>query len=441
MKIFQQTKDNLQNLRENKTSGYEVFFLAIQHMFAMFGATILVPAMTGLDPAVALFTSGLGTLIFHIISQGRVPAYLGSSFAFIAPISAAITKTGIAGAMVGIIGAGVVYIIMAVLIKIIGSGFFKKILSPVVIGPVIITIGLGLAGVAKGWATTKPDIDNFHLTEEILANYTSTNIFLTALITLAVAVIFTIFAKGLFKIIPILMGIIAGYIFAATQGMVNFELILNAPWFSLPNFTFPDFSGSFKALSLVTPIALVTMVEHLGDVVALGRTTNKDYISKPGLHRTLMGDGIATALAGIFGGPPNTTYGENIGVLAITKVFNPLIIQLTALFVLCFSFIGKIGAFIQTIPAPVMGGIAFLLFGLIASIGLRTLNENDVDLGNNRNLVIISLILMIGISGITVSFWGLEFSGMGLAALVGIIINLILPQEEDDEADAVIDEI
>ncbi|MFW6287829.1 MAG: uracil-xanthine permease family protein [bacterium] len=441
MNFIQQTRSNLKDLKSKQFPAYQVIILALQHMFAMFGATILVPALTGLDPAVALFTSGLGTLVFHVINKGKVPAYLGSSFAFIAPIIAAVSDSGVAGAMVGIIGAGVVYIIIAILIKLIGSGFFKKLLSPVVVGPVIITIGLGLAGVAKDWSTTIPDAASFHLTPEVLANYTESNVFITALITLVVAVSFTIFAKGLFKVIPILLGIIAGYIFAATQGMVNFELIQNAPLFSLPNFTFPDFSNSINAISLITPIALVTMVEHLGDIVALGKTTDKDYVKEPGLHRTLIGDGVATALAGLFGGPPNTTYGENIGVLAITKVYNPLIIQLTALFVLCFSFIGKIGAFIQTIPAPVMGGIAFLLFGLIASIGLRTLKEHDVDLSHNRNLVIISIILMIGISGISVSFWKLTFSGMGLAALVGIILNLIFPAAHDEPGEAVIDEI
>lgn len=408
MNFINQTRSNLKDLKENEITVYKRFILALQHMFAMFGATVLVPTLTGLNPSVALFTSGLGTIIFHLITRGKVPAYLGSSFAFIAPIIAAKSQAGTGGVMVGIMAAGLIYVIMAILIKYIGPEFFRKLLPPVVVGPVIITIGLGLAPAAKDMAST-------HL--------------LTATVTLAITIVFSIFARGIFKVIPVLMGIIGGYIFAVTQGLVDFTPVSQAAWFALPEFTVPNFSGSLKAISLIAPIALVTMVEHLGDVLALGTTTKKDFITEPGLHRTLLGDGIATALAGVFGGPPNTTYGENIGVLALTKVYNPFIIEMTALLVLASSFVQKLGVLIRTVPQAVMGGIVFLLFGMIAAVGLRTLIENKVDLSNNRNIIIISVILVIGISNLTINIAGLEFAGMGLAAIVGIFLNLVLPEE------------
>ncbi|MFW6381157.1 MAG: uracil-xanthine permease family protein [Bacillota bacterium] len=407
MGYFQQLGANIQGLKRDNITFDKTMVLALQHMFAMFGATVLVPTLTGLSPSVALFTSGLGTLIFHFITQGKVPAYLGSSFAFIAPIIAAKNQYGTGGVMVGIVTAGLVYVAMSLFIKYLGPEFFRKLLPPVVVGPVIITIGLGLAPTAK-------DMANEHL--------------LTAVVTLLITIAFSIFGRGLFKVIPILMGIIGGYLFAITQGLIDFTTVAEASWLALPEFTLPDFAGGYRAISLIAPIALVTMVEHLGDVLALGKTTKKDYITEPGLHRTLMGDGIATAIAGLFGGPPNTTYGENIGVLALTRVYNPLIIEITALIVLISSFVQKLGVLIRTIPQAVMGGIVFLLFGMIASIGLRTLVENQVDLSNNRNLIIISVILVIGISNITINIWQLEFAGMGLAALVGIFLNLVLPR-------------
>ena len=412
MNIKKQFSENVQDLKENNMTSSKVLMMAFQHMFAMFGATILVPSLTGLNPSVALFTSALGTIIFHLITGAKVPAYLGSSFAFIAPIIAAKSQFGTEGALLGVITVGIIYSIMSLIIKLIGTEFFRKLLPPVVVGPVIITIGLALAPTAK-------DMASEHL--------------LVAAVTLGIAIGFSVLAKGIFKVIPILMGIVGGYTFAAVLGVVDLSPVVNASWFALPDFTFPQISGNLKALSLIAPIALVTMVEHLGDVVALGTTVNKDYIEEPGLHKTLLGDGIATAVAGIFGGPPNTTYGENIGVLAITKVYNPLIIEITAIIVFLSSFIQKLGMLIQTIPTAVMGGIVFLLFGMIASIGLRTLVENNVDLSNNRNLVIISVTLVIGISNLTLSFAGMEFAGMGLAALVGIVLNLILPEDIDSD--------
>jgi len=415
MKILKQSKENLAQLKEDGITRNRLFILALQHMFAMFGSTVLVPALTGLNPAVALFTSGLGTLIFHLITGGKVPAYLGSSFAFIAPIIAAQNQFGRDGAMLGIITVGLVYALMSVVIRMLGTEFFRKLLPPVVIGPVIITIGLGLAPTAK-------DMASEHL--------------LVAFVTLAIAVGVSVFAKGIIKVIPILLGIIGGYTFASFLGLVDFAPVMEASWFALPKFALPTVSGNLRAITLVAPIALVTMVEHLGDVVAISSTVKKDFIEEPGLHRTLLGDGIATLVAGLFGGPPNTTYGENVGVLALTKVYNPMIIQLTAVIVILSSFVQKVGVLIQTIPTAVMGGIVFLLFGMIASIGLRTLVENEVDLSKNRNLVIVSVTLVVGISNLTLSFAGLEFGGMGLAAIVGIVMNLILPAvEKEDEVE------
>jgi uracil permease len=421
MNLLRQTQENINTLKKDGIKKQEVMILALQHMFAMFGATVLVPSLTGLNPAVALFTSGLGTLIFHMITGGKVPAYLGSSFAFIAPIIAAKSQFGTDGAMLGIITVGIVYAVMSFVIRIVGTEFFRKLLPPVVVGPVIITIGLGLAPTAK-------DMASEHL--------------LTAFVTLVIAVSISVFAKGIIKVIPILIGIIGGYIFAAFMGLVDFTPVMEASWIAFPKLSLPEIGGNLRAISLIAPIALVTMVEHLGDVLAISSTTKNDFIDDPGLHRTLLGDGIATLVAGLFGGPPNTTYGENVGVLAITKVYNPIIIQFTAVIVILSSFVQKLGVMIRTIPTAVMGGIVFLLFGMIASIGLRTLVENNVDLSNNRNLVIVSVTLLVGISNLTITAAGLEFAGMGLAALVGIVMNLLLPEanNDNDEESEVLDE-
>lgn len=433
MNFISQTKENLLEIRQNNIQSYQVIILAFQHMFAMFGATILVPLITGLNPAVALFTSGLGTIIFHIITKGKVPAYLGSSFVFVAPLAyliidnASAGAANIPGAMAGVIIVGVIYIIMSLLVKVIGVGFFRRLLPPVVIGPVIITIGLGLASAINSYVSVTPDITE-GLSEAAIA-LKQTQFILTAFVTLAIVISVYIFSKGIFKIIPILIGLIGGYLFAFTQGLVDFTAVQEAAWFAIPEFTFPKFAGNLSAITLIAPLALATMVEHLGDIEAIGRTTGNDFIKKPGLHRTLLGDGIATIIAGLFGGPPNTTYGENTGVLALTEVHNPFIMFLAAIIVFCLSFIGKFGALIQTIPTPVIGGISILLFGLIAAIGLRTLRENNVDLNNNRNLVIISVILIVALSGIEISFWGLSFNGMGLGAIIGVALNLVLPED------------
>lgn len=434
MNFFQQTNENLLEIREKNIPAYQVFMLAFQHMFAMFGATILVPLLTGLDPAVALFTSGLGTIVFHILTKGKVPVYLGSSFVFIAPLASIIlnesgqtVQENIPQAMAGVVVAGLVYVIMAILIKIIGPGFFRKLLPPVVIGPVIITIGLGLSGAIRDYITVPAALAQGLGERELLL--LQSRYVLTAFITLAVVIAVYLLAKGILRLVPILAGLVVGYLFAVTQGLVDFTPVREAAWFAIPGFTFPDFSSGVKAITLIAPLAIATMVEHLGDIEAIGRTTGKDFIKEPGLHRTLIGDGIATALAGFLGGPPNTTYGENTGVLILTKVYNPFVVLLAAILVVCFSFIGKIGALIQTIPSPVIGGISLLLFGLIATVGFRTLKENNVDLNNNRNVVLISVILIVALSGLSINIWKFSFSGMGLGAILGVILNLILPEK------------
>lgn len=400
---------NISSLKQDNLLNHKLLILSIQHLFAMFGSTILIPQLIGLDPSVALFTSGLGTLIFHMITKGMVPAYLGSSFAFVPAILLAQNAVGTRAALTGMAAAGLMYVLIGCIIKKVGIDSFKKLLPPVVIGPVIMLIGLSLAPVAKDMASTH---------------------YLTAVVTLLIAICVSIYSKGVMKITPILTGIIGGYLFSITQGLVDFNVIKEASWLAIPKFQLPQLVGGFKATTLIVPLALVAMVEHLGDVMAISSTAKKDFIKRPGLHRTLIGDGIATIIAALFGGPPNTTYGENVGVLAITKIYNPLIIQLTAVLVILVSFIEKFGVTIRTIPQSVMGGIVFLLFGMIASVGLRTVVENKVDFNNTRNLIIASLILVIGLSGVSLMLFGLEIAGIGLAAIVGIIANLILKDEE-----------
>lgn len=409
--------------------------LGIQHVFAMFGATILVPMLTGMDASTALFTSGLGTLVFQLITKGKVPAYLGSSFAFIAPLIAAKEQFGLVGALSGAFVAGLVYVVIGAIIQRVGIGFIDRFFPPVVVGPVIMTIGLGLAGVARDYSIA-------HLP--------------TALFTLAVVIAVSYYGKGLLKIIPILVGIIAGYAFALfinwrspelglflnSNGESLFTILKNTSWApALPGYLSTLFTNpgatllnpanwQLGAIAMVAPVAVVTMIEHLGDVLTISRTTGQDFVKDPGLHRTLWGDGIATALAALLGGPPNTTYGENIGVLAVTKVFNPIVVRTAAIFVLIFSLFPKVGAFISTMPLPVMGGVTILLFGMIAAIGIRTLVEKQVDLGDTRNLMIASTIIILGISGLEI----FHLKGMGLGAIVGVLLNQLLPERMNQAA-------
>lgn len=398
--------------------------LSLQHLFAMFGATILVPYLVGLSPAIALISSGLGTLAFLLITKFQVPAYLGSSFAFIAPVIAAKAAGGPGGAMVGTFLAGLVYGVVALVISKAGHRWIMNLLPPIVVGPVIIVIGLALSGTAVNMAMNNPATGKYSLLH-----------FSVALVTLAATIIFSIYAKKMLSMIPILAGIIVGYIYALLVGIVDFKPVIDAKWFEMPEFILPFVSYKVKftwdLVLLMVPVAIVTLSEHIGHQLVLSKVVGRDYIKEPGLHRSILGDGTATIISALVGGPPKTTYGENIGVLAITRVYSVYVIAGAAVFAIIFGFIGKITALIGTIPTPVMGGVSILLFGIIASSGLRMLVDSKIDFGNKRNLVISSVILVIGIGGAVIKVSeSLQIQGMALAAICGVLLNLILPGKE-----------
>ncbi len=388
--------------------------LGAQMLFVAFGALVLVPLLTGLDPNVALFTAGFGTLLFQVITKGKVPIFLASSFAFLPPIFYGVKTWGIPGTMCGLAAAGVVYILLSLLIRWRGSEVVSNILPPVVTGPVIMVIGLILAPVAVNMAMGKAGDGSVVLFPEGTALTVS-------LVALGTTVLVSLLGRGVFKLIPILCGIIAGYITALIFGIVDFSAITKAAWFALPNFTMPEWN--LQAIIYIVPIAIAPAIEHFGDILAIGSITGKDYLKEPGIHRTMMGDGIATTMASMLGGPPNTTYSEVTGAVALTKVFNPAIMTWAAITAIALAFVGKVGAFLQTIPAPVMGGIMLLLFGAIMVIGLNTLVKSGEDLMESRNLSIVALILVFGIGGMVLG----HLEGIALCAVAAIILNLILP--------------
>ncbi|MCH4887793.1 uracil permease [Acidaminobacter sp. JC074] len=383
--------------------------LGLQHAFTMFGATVLVPIITGLDVSVSLLLAGIGTLIFHLITKGKVPAFLGSSFAFIAPILAVAESHGLAYARGGIVVAGLIYLILAGLMQIFGTEKVIKFFPPVVTGPIIIVIGLKLAPVAVGMAS-----ENWAL----------------ALIAFAVVTAISVFAKGFLKVIPVIVGLIVTYIVAVIFGQVDFTAVKDAAWIGLPAIELAKFD--LGAILTVAPIALATMVEHVGDVIAIGATVDKNFMEDPGLTRTLTGDGVATAISAMFGGPANTTYSENTGVLALTRVWDPVVMRIAAVFAILLGFIPKLGAIISSIPGPIIGGISIILFGMIASIGARTLVENKVDFNKSRNLIITATIVVLGLGGavfpIEIGEFFVQIEGMALAAIAGIILNVVLPE-------------
>ncbi|WP_377889314.1 solute carrier family 23 protein [Alkalihalobacillus sp. R86527] len=397
--------------------------LSLQHLFAMFGATILVPFLVGLDPAVALASSGLGTLAYLLITRGKIPAYLGSSFAFIAPIISAVSLGGPEGAMIGTFFAGIIYGVVAIAIRAAGLNWLLRLLPPIVVGPVIMVIGLGLAGTAISMAMNNPETEAY-----------SGLHFTVALVTLGVTIAASIFLRGFLSLIPILIGIVSGYTSAYFVGLVDFTPVRDASFFEVPDFIIPfaDYNPaqvfSWEILFVMVPIALVTIAEHIGDQMVLSKVAGRNFLKTPGLHRSILGDGVATMIASFLGGPPNTTYGENIGVLAITRVFSVFVIGGAAVLALIFGFIGKVSALISTIPTAVMGGVSILLFGIIASSGLRMLIDNKIDLGEKRNLIISSVILVIGVGGAFIQVTEeLQIAGMALATIIGIILNLVLP--------------
>ena len=406
--------------------------LAMQHVFAMFGATILVPitvnAAAGtevLSIPVALVTSGIGTLIYILCTKAKSPVYLGSSFAFIAPITAAYLKGGISGAMTGIMVVGLIYVIVAILIKFLGKNWIDKILPPVVIGPMIMIIGLGLAPTA---------ISQIGLSAEVI----EWRGVIVAIITFLVTAIVMVRGKGFIKIIPFLVGIVVGYVSAVLLGLVDFQPVLDAAFFSLPNFIIPfvNYIPNFGAILTIAPIALVTMAEHIGDHTALSAITGKDLLKDPGLDKTLLGDGLATFVAGMLGGPANTTYGENTSVVGMTKIASVWVIGLAAIFAIILGFLGKFTALVSTIPACVLGGVSLLLYGFISVNGLKVLIQNQIKSGKTKNIVVASTMLVLGLGGAAISFssgdFSITISGMSLAAIIGILINLLLPEEKTE---------
>ena len=402
--------------------------LSIQHLFAMFGATVLVPFLVGLSPAVALVSSGLGTLSYLLITKGQIPAYLGSSFAFIPPIIAAKALGGPEAAMIGCFAAGLIYGIVALIIQKVGLRWLMNLLPPVVVGPVIIVIGLSLAGTAVDMAMYDPQ-----------KNYSVTYIII-ALITLAVTIICNVFFKGFINLIPILMGIIVGYSCSAVAGIIDYEPIKSAQWWEMPKFMFPYITYtptfSWEVIAIMVPVAVVTLSEHIGHQMVLSKVVGRNFLEEPGLHRSILGDGAGIMIGSLIGGPPLTSYGENIGVLTMTKAFSVYIIGGAALTAIIFGFNGKISAVISSIPTAVMGGISILLFGIIASSGLRMLIDNKVDFDKKRNLMIASVILVLGIGGAFVQLSKtVSLSGMALSAIVGILLNLILPDREKISGD------
>lgn len=391
-------------------------FVGLQMLFVAFGALVLVPLITGLDPNTALLTAGIGTLLFQLCTGRQVPIFLASSFAFIAPIQYGVQHWGVPSTMGGLACAGLVYVVLSALVKWRGAQIMDRIFPPVVVGPVIIIIGLGLAPVAVDMAVGK----NMQIEQNLAI--------LVSMVTLVTTVIVAVFAKGLMKLIPIMFGILVGYLLSLYLGLVDFTKVYEASWFAIPTLTTPQFN--LEAILYLLPIAIAPAVEHVGGIMAISSVTGKNFLQKPGLHRTLLGDGIATSAASLLGGPPNTTYAEVTGAVMLTKNFNPKIMTWAACWAIAISFCGKVGAFLQTIPDVVMGGIMMLVFGSIAAVGMSTLIKAKVDMGEARNLVIVSVVMTFGIGGMFINLGEFSLKGISLCAIAAIIMNLILPKEK-----------
>ena len=401
--------------------------IGFQQMFVMFGATVLVPLLTGLDMGVTLFTAGIGTLLFHIITKFEVPVFLGSSFAFIPGIIAVSTAKGgsLPEALGGIVIAGLVYIVVAIIFRFINVRTLHKILPPFVTGPMIILIGLILAPVAISNAN---GTNSVAIVEMIGVN----GCWFIALFTFAVAVFVKIFfekvGQKFLSMLPVLIALISGYLLSIILGVVEFTSINEAAWFGLPKFSLPVFST--RAISIIVPISIVTIVEHFGDILAIGNVVGKDFFKEPGIHRTLMGDGIATSLSAMIGGPANTTYSENTGAVALTGNYNPIIMRIAAVCAITLSLVPKFTSIISTIPGPVIGGISILLFGMISSIGIKNMIDNKVDLTDPKILMISAAMLVLGLGGAKFTIGNFELEGLGLAAIVGVLLNIILNFKE-----------
>jgi uracil permease len=396
------------------------YLLGAQHVLAMFGATVLVPFLTGLNPSLALLTAGIGTLIFHFCSKKIVPVFLGSSFAFIGAIQLVLKNQGIAYVKSGVICAGLVYIIMAGVVLKFGVEKVKSFFPPIVTGPIIMVIGLRLSPVALG------------MMGYANSTFDKKSLLVSGIVVLSM-IIFSVLGKGFFKLVPILISVAIGYLISIPMGMVDFTPVINAKWIGLSSDAMKDLLTApiftIESILAIAPIALVVFIEHIGDITTNGAVVGKDFFKEPGVHRTLLGDGLATALAGLLGGPANTTYGENTGVLAVTKVYDPSILRIAAWYAIGLSIIGKFGAILQTIPVPVMGGVSIILFGMIASVGVRTLIDAQLDFAHSRNLMIAAVIFVFGIAvGDIVLGSSLSISGLTIAAILGITLNKILPE-------------
>lgn len=435
--------------REKQPTDYALRFrdclLGAQMLFVAFGALVLVPLLTGLNANVALFTAGAGTLVFQLVTRGKVPVFLASSFAFIAPIIYGVQQWGIPATMCGLLAAGLLYILISLMIKVFGTEVLHKILPPIVTGPVIMVIGLVLAPVAVHMASGRTGDGSAWLVPETTA-------LIVAGVALATTVIVSLLGKGLFRLVPILCGIAAGYVCAlvldlsglsasiqlafdpgslqnwTAPTMISMQTVAQAPWLAFPDFSLPVWN--LEAVLFIVPVAIAPAIEHFGDVLAIGGITGKDYVKDPGIDKTLMGDGLATSLAALLGGPPNTTYSEVSGAVALTRSFNPAIMTWAAITAMLLAFIGKLGGFLGTIPVPVMGGIMVLLFGAIAVIGINTLVRAGTDLMHPRNLTIVAIILVFGIGGMNFDLAAVKLGGIGLAGVVGVILNLFLPGRE-----------
>ena len=420
------TKANLLFDVHEKPAPFQGILLSFQHVFAMFGATILVPLILGMPVSVALFASGIGTLIYQVATQFKVPVYLGSSFAYISAMALAIKEMGgdISAAQTGIFFVGLIYVLIAGLVKAIGTKWIDTLLPPVVIGPMIIVIGLGLANSAVTSAGFVADGDWKNV--------------VVAIVTFLIAAFVNTKGKGFAKIVPFLIAIIGGYIVALLLGLVDFTPVLEAAWFELPGFYLPFETGVFKSYNFyfgpemvaILPIAVVTVAEHIGDHTVLSQICGRQFLKNPGLSRTLIGDGVATAVSALIGGPANTTYGENTGVIGMTRIASVSVIRNAALIAIAFSFLGKFTALISSIPSAVLGGMSILLYGVIAPNGLKVLIESRVDFGQVRNLIVASSMLVLGLGGAVLNIGAITLSGTALSAIVGIILNLVLPKAE-----------
>ena len=383
----------------------------VQYLFVAFGATVLVPLLVGLDPSTALFSAGVGTLIFHLVTKGKVPIFLGSSFAFIAPIVSATELYGLSGALFGCLGVSAVYLVMSLLIRLFGLRFISRLFPPVVIGPIIMLIGLSLSGSAVKMAQSN---------------------WLLAVVSLSTAIIVTLYARGIARLIPIFLGIIIGYVADLLFFEVDLAPIASAPWFSLPKVILPE-TFSWQPILFMIPVAIAPVIEHIGDVYVVNNVAGKNFVKDPGLHRTMLGDGLACLFASLVGGPPVTTYSEVTGAMSLTKITDPAVFRIAAVTGIIFSLVGKVSALLRSIDQAILGGIMLLLFGTIAGAGISSLLQSRVNLASSRNIVIISVTLTTGIGGAVLSFGSFSLSGIGLSALIAVLLNLLLPERAEDK--------